>query len=155
MGTGVVTPMLWLGRCKQPPLNHHHPPSSSSSTTFITLLCCHYHYYRYSSLSCNFCLEGRVWRSRKRPRSRGLADDASASANENRGGDDGDGKVQDMLVNMVRLQAGEVQVNKFIDDRAKLLTDIAEGAKTEYGRIAEDAKRSIDEAGSKDRSIKF
>lgn len=61
----------------------------------------------------------------------------------------GDQQVQEALVGMVRLQAGKLRVTEFVDERSKLLTDIADQAKEEYDKIAEDAMRSMDEASSK------
>ncbi|XP_024375948.1 uncharacterized protein [Physcomitrium patens] len=67
--------------------------------------------------------------------------------------EDGDGKgdeqVQDMLVGMVRLQAGKMRVTEFVDERSKLLSDIADQAKEEYDKIAQDAMGKMDEASSK------
>jgi TolB-like protein len=65
------------------------------------------------------------------------------------GDDQGDEQVQDMLVGMVRLQAGKMRVSEFVDDRSKMLSDIADQAKEEYDKIAQDAMRTMDEASSK------
>lgn len=54
-----------------------------------------------------------------------------------------------MLVGMVRLQAGKLRVSEFVEDRSKMLSDIADQAKEEYDKIAEDAMRTMDEASSK------
>jgi len=61
----------------------------------------------------------------------------------------GDQQVQDALVGMVRLQAGKLRVSEFVDERSKLLSEIADQAKEEYDKIAQDAMRTMDEAGSK------
>ncbi len=61
----------------------------------------------------------------------------------------GDKKVQEILVGIVRLQADQAKVTEFVDERAKLLSDIAEQAKEEYDKIAEEAMRTMDEARSK------
>ncbi|KAG0576740.1 hypothetical protein KC19_5G104300 [Ceratodon purpureus] len=65
------------------------------------------------------------------------------------GDDKGDKQVQDMLVGMVRLQAGKLRVSEFVEDRSKMLSDIADQAKEEYDKIAQDAMRTMDEASSK------
>lgn len=57
--------------------------------------------------------------------------------------------MQDALVGMVRLQTGKLRVSEFVDERSKLLSEIADQAKEEYDRIAQDAMRSMDEASSK------
>ncbi|BFI30827.1 hypothetical protein MPTK2_3g15860 [Marchantia polymorpha subsp. ruderalis] len=61
----------------------------------------------------------------------------------------GDKEVQEMLVEIVRLETGKVRVNEFVEEQAKHLADIAETANEEYARIAEEARRSMDAAGSK------
>lgn len=65
------------------------------------------------------------------------------------GDDQGDKQVQDILVGMVRLQASKMRVSEFVDDRSKMLSDIADQAKEEYDKIAQDAMRTMDEASSK------
>lgn len=57
--------------------------------------------------------------------------------------------MQDLLVGIVRLQTGKLRVNELVDERSKLLSDIAKQAKDEYDKIAEDAMRTMDEASSK------
>lgn len=75
---------------------------------------------------------------------------ASDQVDEPEDGDDqGDKQVQDILVGMVRLQAGKMRVSEFVDDRSKMLSDIADQAKEEYDKIAQDAMRTMDEASSK------
>lgn len=64
----------------------------------------------------------------------------------------GNKQVQDQLVKMLRLQTGKMRVRDFVDERSSYLTDIAEQAKAEGDKIAEDTLRSIDEAGSKVRA---
>lgn len=49
----------------------------------------------------------------------------------------------------MRLQAGKLRVSEFVEDRSKMLSDIADQAKEEYDKIAEDAMRTMDEASSK------
>lgn len=60
-----------------------------------------------------------------------------------------------MLVGMVRLQTGKMRVTEFVDERSKHLSDIAAQAKEEYDKIAQDAMRNLDEAGSKVPNISF
>ena len=57
--------------------------------------------------------------------------------------------MQDLLVGIVRLQTGKFRVNELVDERSKLLSDIAKQAKDEYDKIAQDAMRTMDEASSK------
>lgn len=63
--------------------------------------------------------------------------------------------MQDMLVGMVQLQTGKMRVTEFVDERSKHLSDIAAQAKEEYDKIAQDAMRNLDEAGSKVPDIFF
>lgn len=60
-----------------------------------------------------------------------------------------------MLVGMVQLQTGKMRVTEFVDERSKHLSDIAAQAKEEYDKIAQDAMRNLDEAGSKVPNIFF
>ncbi|KAL3692325.1 hypothetical protein R1sor_005976 [Riccia sorocarpa] len=68
---------------------------------------------------------------------------------ESEGDNSGDKEVQETLVEILRLETGKVRVNEYVEEQAKYLTDIAETADEEYARIAEEAKRSMDAAGSK------
>lgn len=56
---------------------------------------------------------------------------------------------------MVQLQTGKMRVTEFVDERSKHLSDIAAQAKEEYDKIAQDAMRNLDEAGSKVPDIFF
>ena len=49
----------------------------------------------------------------------------------------------------MRLQAGKMRVSEFVEDRSKMLSDIADQAKEEYDKIAQEAMRTMDEASSK------
>ena len=48
-----------------------------------------------------------------------------------------------------------MRVTEFVDERSKHLSDIAAQAKEEYDKIAQDAMRNLDEAGSKVPNIFF
>eukprot|EP00246_Nothoceros_aenigmaticus_P009899 TRINITY_DN2592_c0_g1_i3.p1 TRINITY_DN2592_c0_g1~~TRINITY_DN2592_c0_g1_i3.p1 ORF type:complete len:302 (-),score=65.67 TRINITY_DN2592_c0_g1_i3:488-1393(-) len=61
----------------------------------------------------------------------------------------GNKQVQDQLVKMLRLQTGKMRVRDFVDERSSYLSNIAEQAKAEGDKIAEDILRGIEEAGSK------
>ncbi|CAM6128248.1 unnamed protein product [Calypogeia fissa] len=72
---------------------------------------------------------------------------AKPSSGEGQG--DGDKYMQDLLVDLLRLETGKARVNEFVEDRSKFLTEIAQQANEEFDRIAEEAKKGMDEAGSK------
>ncbi|GJP51790.1 hypothetical protein CLOM_g10929 [Closterium sp. NIES-68] len=61
----------------------------------------------------------------------------------------GDAEMQQLLADLVQLQSDKVRVESFVEERSQLLTGIAESASAEYARIAEEAKRSMEEASSK------
>ncbi|CAI5467147.1 unnamed protein product [Closterium sp. Yama58-4] len=61
----------------------------------------------------------------------------------------GDPEVQQLLADMMQLQSDKVRVESFVEERTQLLTGIAESASAEYARIAEEAKRGMEEASSK------
>ncbi|KAL2635490.1 hypothetical protein R1flu_006969 [Riccia fluitans] len=71
------------------------------------------------------------------------------SSSEDESDKGGDREVQETLVDILRLETGKVRVSEYVEEQAKYLTDIAETADEEYARIAEEAKRSMDAAGSK------
>ncbi|CAI5471702.1 unnamed protein product [Closterium sp. Yama58-4] len=65
------------------------------------------------------------------------------------GGAAGDPEMQQLLADMMQLQSDKVRVESFVEERTQLLTGIAESASAEYARIAEEAKRGMEEASSK------
>ncbi|CAI5513335.1 unnamed protein product [Closterium sp. Naga37s-1] len=65
------------------------------------------------------------------------------------GGAAGDAEMQQLLADMMQLQSDKVRVESFVEERTQLLTGIAESASAEYARIAEEAKRGMEEASSK------
>ncbi|XP_024515278.1 uncharacterized protein LOC112340686 [Selaginella moellendorffii] len=65
------------------------------------------------------------------------------------GEDGGDKNAQDALVEIVRLQKGQIEVDEFVKEKAELLKNIADGANDEYQRIADDVNKGLEEIGSK------
>ena len=61
----------------------------------------------------------------------------------------GDEKLQGILVDMIRVQSDRVRVNDLVEEKTRLLNGIAEGAKEEYQRIAEETLTNIDMAGNR------
>ncbi|KAI5069368.1 hypothetical protein GOP47_0015669 [Adiantum capillus-veneris] len=61
----------------------------------------------------------------------------------------GDADVQQTLVDIIRLETGKVRVSDYIQDKAKLLSNIADQAMLESDRIATDALKDFDEASAK------
>ncbi|CAI5978944.1 unnamed protein product [Closterium sp. NIES-65] len=102
----------------------------------------------------------RRWRVSASSRSDGASEggqgknDRSGDGSEKKegngnGGAAGDAEMQQLLADMMQLQSDKVRVESFVEERTQLLTGIAESASAEYARIAEEAKRGMEEASSK------
>ncbi|CAI5975060.1 unnamed protein product [Closterium sp. NIES-65] len=102
----------------------------------------------------------RRWRVSASSRSDGASEggqgknDRSGNGSEKKegngnGGAAGDAEMQQLLADMMQLQSDKVRVESFVEERTQLLTGIAESASAEYARIAEEAKRGMEEASSK------
>ncbi|KAH7405038.1 hypothetical protein KP509_15G054400 [Ceratopteris richardii] len=61
----------------------------------------------------------------------------------------GDPDMQQKLVDIIRLETGKVRVSDYIQERANLLSDIAEQAIVESDQIAREAMKGFDEASAK------
>ncbi|KAI5072168.1 hypothetical protein GOP47_0012274 [Adiantum capillus-veneris] len=64
-------------------------------------------------------------------------------------GTSGDTKVQQMLVDMVRIQVGKVRMIEFVDERSQHLRNIADDVVLEYDRIAYRTMKDFDASGSR------
>ncbi|MCO5558574.1 hypothetical protein L7F22_012159 [Adiantum nelumboides] len=64
-------------------------------------------------------------------------------------GTSGDPKVQQMLVDMVRIQVGKVRMIEFVDERSQHLRNIADDVVLEYDRIAYRTMKDFDASGSR------
>eukprot|EP00897_Mesotaenium_endlicherianum_P007443 jgi/Mesen1/6727/ME000344S06004 len=73
---------------------------------------------------------------------------ASLSDKGERSKDDGDKKVQAVLVDMVRYQTSKQRVEDVAVKGSQQLTDIAEQTKVEYSKIAEEALEAFDRRGN-------
>eukprot|EP00249_Psilotum_nudum_P011976 c23501_g1_i1 orf=228-1244(-) len=60
----------------------------------------------------------------------------------------GDPRVQQMLVEMVRIQVGKAHMVEFVDERSQHLKNIAEEAYLEYDKIAYRTMKGLDATGS-------
>lgn len=61
----------------------------------------------------------------------------------------GDNKVQQMLVDMVRIQVGKVRMTELVDERSQHLRNIADEASFEFDRIAYRTMKGLDATGSR------
>lgn len=64
-------------------------------------------------------------------------------------GTSGDPKVQQMLVDMVRIQVGKARMIEFVDERSQHLRSIADDVVLEYDRIAYRTMKGFDASGSR------
>mgnify|MGYP000329521110 FL=1 len=72
------------------------------------------------------------------------------------GSDDGvvgDSKLQQVLVDMVRIQVGKVRMIEFVDERSQYLRNIADEATFEYDQIAYRTMKGLDATGSRVRDL--
>ena len=80
-----------------------------------------------------------------------LGDDLSSGS---RGGapDGGSSDVQNMLLEVLRIQLGKTRVTQFLDEKSEHLREIAHGSDKEFERIAERAMKRVDGLGNQVRS---
>eukprot|EP00250_Pteridium_aquilinum_P009030 c18395_g1_i1 orf=194-1126(+) len=64
-------------------------------------------------------------------------------------GPSGDAKVQQILVDMVRIQVGKARMIEFVDERSQHLRNIADDVVLEYDRIAYRTMKGFDASGSR------
>ena len=62
--------------------------------------------------------------------------------------DGGDSDVQNMLLEVLRIQLGKTRVTQFLDEKSEHLREIAHGSDAEFERIAERAMKRVDGMGS-------
>lgn len=62
---------------------------------------------------------------------------------------DGDPGVQQLLVEMLRLQMGRVRMNDFVEERSQHMREIADQSTVELNRIANRTMKGVDKAGSR------
>jgi hypothetical protein len=63
----------------------------------------------------------------------------------------GDSKLQQVLVDMVRIQVGKVRMVEFVDERSQHLRSIADEATFEFDQIAYRTMKGLDATGSRVR----